>query len=474
MRKIYPVVLSGGSGTRLWPLSRRHFPKQLLALSGDRTLLQRTILRVAAEDLFHMPLVLANAEHRFVVAEQIREIGAAVRSIVLEPVGRNTAPAVAVAALLLLERDADAIMAVLPSDHLVEDQLGFEAAIELAAEAARRGVLVAFGIPPTGPCTEYGYLRRGGPLEGTVGCFRIASFVEKPDEATARRFLAAGDYAWNSGMFVLAAATYIKELERLRPDILAASRAAVGAARRDLDFLRLDEAAFEDCPAQSIDRAVMERTDRGAVIPVDLGWRDLGSWSALWELGDKDPEGNVVHGDVVLADVSDSYVRGGDGRLVAAVGVEGLVIVATADAVLVTPKSRGAEIKNLVAHLEASGREEIAIHRRVYRPWGYYQEIDAGPRYRAKRIVVRPGAGLSLQRHARRAEHWIVVRGTARITRGERIFTLGADESTYIPLGEIHRLENPGTEPLHLIEVQTGDYLGEDDIERFDDRYGRS
>ena len=471
--KVHPVILSGGSGTRLWPLSRALYPKQLLPLAGQYSMLQETVLRVGSDDLFHVPTLIANAEHRFIIAEQLREIGAVARAIVLEPVGRNTAPAAAAAALMLAADDAEAILAVFPSDHLVRDRVTFEAAVELAAEAARTGSLVAFGVPPTAPETGYGYIRRGGPVEGAVGCFRIDSFVEKPDAARAQEFLDAGGYAWNSGMFVFSAAAYLEELERLQPDMLASCRKAVASASDDLDFLRLGEDAFAGCPAGSIDYAVMEHTERAAVVPVDFGWNDIGAWPALWEIGDKDADGNVVLGDAALEDVRNSYLRSADGRLIAAIGIEDLVVVTTEDAVLIVPMDRSAEVKPLVERLGKDGRQEAEIHRRVYRPWGYYQEIDHGERFHAKRIMVKPGAQLSLQKHGKRAEHWVVVRGMARVTRGDETFDLQPDQSAYIPIGEVHRLENPGNEPLHIIEIQTGDYLGEDDIERLEDDYGR-
>jgi len=472
-RRIHPVILSGGAGTRLWPLSRAHYPKQFLPLVGERTMIQETVLRVGADDLFHLPIVIANDAHRFIVAEQFRALGAPTRANVLEPVGRNTAPAAAVAALLLRDEDPDAIMALLPSDHVIGDQAVFEAAIELAAEASARDALITFGIPLSRPETGYGYIRRGGPMEGAVGCFEIERFVEKPDAATAEAYFASGDYLWNSGMFVFRVARYLDELTRLRPEIVRQCETALAKARDDLDFLRLDAEAFAEAPADSIDYAVMEHTDSAGVIPVEMGWSDVGEWAALWEIGEADGDGNVARGDVVLDDVRGSYVHAAAGRIVVAHGVEDLVIVATEDAIVVADRAKAAGIKDIVARLTADGRDEVVAHRRVYRPWGYYQDIDSGDRFRAKRIVVNPGASLSLQRHRQRAEHWVVVRGTARVTRGEQVTDLSPDQSTYIPLGEIHRLANPGTDPLHLIEVQTGDYLGEDDIERLEDDYGR-
>ena len=473
-RRVYPVILSGGAGSRLWPLSRARYPKQFLSLVGEQTMLQRTVLRVDSEDLFHRPLVIANDEHRFIVAEQLREIGAAARALVLEPVGRNTAPAAAVAALLLQRDDPDAVMALLPSDHLIADEPVFEAAVELACEAAARGHILAFGIVPDRAETGYGYIRRGGPLNGAVGCFAVERFVEKPDAATAETYLREGGWGWNSGVFVFHVGTFLDELGRHAPDTLAACREAVTKARSDLDFLRLDAEAFGRSASAAIDTAVMERTDRAAMIPVEMGWSDVGGWSALWEAEGPDVDGNVVRGDVVLDGVKGSYVRSEEGRLVVASGLDGMIVVATEDATLVAPRDASLRLKEIVAGLERDGRSEAGEHRRLYRPWGTSMEIDVGDRFKVKRLTVKPGASLSLQRHGRRAEHWVVVRGTARVTCGDGPpIDLKPDQSTYIPLGEVHRLENPGPEPLHVIEVQTGDYLGEDDIERLEDVYGR-
>ena len=471
---VYPVILSGGAGTRLWPLSRSLYPKQLLPLTGERSLLQETTLRVESEDLFHLPMIVTNDEHRFIVAEQLREIGTVPKSIILEPVGRNTAPAAAVASLILQAEDPDAIIVLMPSDHLVMEPTVFEAAVELAVDAVNLGRLVTFGIAPTQPETGYGYIRRGVPLSGAVGCFEVAQFVEKPLRVTAESYIAAGTYSWNSGMFVFRADDFLGELGRLHPKTLDACIAAVDGSLSDLDFVRLDRNAFGEAEANSIDYAVMEQTDKAAVIPAEMGWSDVGAWGALWENATPDEDGNVTLGDVLLDDVKNSYVRSDGGRLVAVAGIEDTVVVATDDATLVVPRGEGWRVKDLVATLSERGRQEVDQHRRLYRPWGYSQEIDIGERFKVKRLVVYPGGSLSLQRHAKRAEHWVVVKGVATVVRGDETLVLTADQSTYIPLGETHRLENAEDEPLHVIEVQTGDYLGEDDIERFEDIYGRT
>jgi mannose-1-phosphate guanylyltransferase / mannose-6-phosphate isomerase len=470
--KIQPVILSGGSGTRLWPLSRKAYPKHLLPLVSPHSLLQETVLRVADGVHFEPPVVICNEEYRFAIGDQLREIGISPRAIVLEPVGRNTAPAVAVAALMLAERAASSLMLVLPSDHVVLDGNGFLAAVEVAATAAAAGAIVTFGITPKEAETGYGYIRAGAALAKTRGCFKIDRFIEKPDRASAEKFLAEGGYYWNSGMFLFRADSFLDELERLAPALLAGCRAALSASRHDLDFLRLDADAFAKVPATSIDYAVMVRTHAAAVVPADIGWSDVGSWSSLWSIGSRDAAGNVLVGDVVARDVRDSYIRA-DGRLVAAIGIEGLIVIATADALLIAPKARAQDVKLLVESLERDGRPEAIQHRKVDRPWGSYLSIDAGPSHQVKRITVKPGAKLSLQKHAKRAEHWTVVRGVARVTIGDKVFTLHENESTYVPVGSVHRLENPGPIPLDLIEVQTGNYFGEDDIIRIEDDYGR-
>ncbi|MEW5788034.1 MAG: mannose-1-phosphate guanylyltransferase/mannose-6-phosphate isomerase [Pseudomonadota bacterium] len=469
---LYPVILSGGSGTRLWPLSRAALPKQLLPLAGDRTMLQETVVRLKGLEGQGAPLVICNNEHRFLIAEQMREIGVDPLGIFLEPVGRNTAPAAAVAALTLLSKDPDAVMLLLPADHLIGDVPAFHAAVAEGMKAVVQGRLVTFGIVPDSPHTGYGYIQRGDALDGTAAR-QVARFVEKPDAARAAEFLASGDYFWNSGMFLFSARQFADELARLRPDILAACQRALEAGEHDLDFCRLDKAAFADCPSDSIDYAVMEKTANAAVVPADIGWNDIGAWSALWDVGAKDGAGNVARGDVYLDGVNNSYVRA-ESRMVAAIGVDNLLIVETADAVLVADKNRAQDVKKVVDYLKQAGRSEHEFHTRVFRPWGWYEGIDMGDRFQVKRIMVKPGQKLSLQMHHHRAEHWIVVSGTALVTRDGHEELLTENQSTYIPLGTTHRLENPGKMPLHLIEVQSGSYLGEDDIVRFEDVYKRS
>jgi mannose-1-phosphate guanylyltransferase/mannose-6-phosphate isomerase len=470
--RIYPVILSGGSGTRLWPMSRRALPKQFLPLVSDRSMLQDTCARLSGLETAG-PLVVSNNEHRFLVAEQLRELDIRPTALVLEPVGRNTAPAAAVAALCVLAQDPEGVLLVLPADHLIRDVARFHEAVRQAARLAATGALVTFGITPDEPATGYGYIERGTPLDGEPGAYRVVRFVEKPDRARAAEFLASGRFAWNSGMFAFSARRFLEELGRHRADIHTASRTAWEKAQRDLDFLRLDETAFAACPADSIDYAVMEQTAAAAVIPVDIGWSDVGSWSTLWQVGDKDARGNVVRGDVHLQEVDNCYVRA-ESRLVSVIGLKNAIVVETDDALLVADQAEAQRVKDVVGHLESAKRTEHLTHTRVYRPWGYYESIDDGDRFQVKRIMVNPGAALSLQMHHHRAEHWIVVSGAAKVTRGEDTFLVAENESTFIPVGAKHRLENPGKVPLFLIEVQSGGYLGEDDIVRFEDIYKRT
>jgi mannose-1-phosphate guanylyltransferase/mannose-6-phosphate isomerase len=472
-----PLILSGGSGTRLWPLSREMYPKQLLPLIGKRSMLQETVARLSGLPDLAAPIVVCNENHRFVVAEQMREHGTTPQAIVLEPVGRNTAPAVAVAALVALDRarrskggnDADPILLVLPADHVIRDVAAFQSAVVSGSAAAAEGKLVTFGIVPNRAETGYGYIRRA-PGDGPT--YPVQQFVEKPDAATAQSYVESGEYYWNSGMFMFRARVFLAELKRHAPAMLSACEDAIAAATRDLDFTRLAGEAFGACPSDSIDYAVMEKTDSAVVVPLDAGWSDVGSWSALQDALPRDDQGNVVTGDVLVEDSSGCYLHS-TSRLIGAVGLRDHVVVETKDAVLVAPRDRVQDVKTLVTQLKAQGRYESALHREVFRPWGSYDSIDHGDRFQVKRLVVRPGATMSLQLHHHRAEHWIVVSGTARITRGEETFLLGENESTYIPVGTKHRIANPGKVMLHIIEVQSGSYLGEDDIVRFEDVYGR-
>jgi mannose-1-phosphate guanylyltransferase/mannose-6-phosphate isomerase len=470
---IHPVILSGGSGTRLWPMSRTLYPKQLLSLLGHDSLLQQTVRRVADRQDFASPLLVANEEHRFIIAEQLREIAAVPRALLLEPVGRNTAPATCIAALALTETEPDPLMLVMPSDHTIGDLAAFAGAIERAAAAARAGALVSFGIAPHRAETGYGYIRRSGELDGAEGVFAVAEFVEKPGPEQAQAFLASGEHSWNSGIFLFPARVYLDELERLRPDMVAACRNALATAQRDSDFVRLGREAFAACDSDSVDYAVMEHTRRAAVVPVSMGWNDVGSWDALWEMGAKDQHGNSIEGNVVAEDTRNCYLRSEAG-LVAAIGIEDLVVVATADAVMVAPRNRTQDVRKLVARLVRDRRDEADALPTVHRPWGTFTSLHNGHRVQVKHIMVKPGGKLSLQMHHHRAEHWVVVQGTARIRRGDQEMMLSEDQSTYIPIGTAHRLENPGKIPLHLIEVQSGSYLGEDDIIRLEDSYGRS
>ncbi|MGH8749606.1 MAG: mannose-1-phosphate guanylyltransferase/mannose-6-phosphate isomerase [Burkholderiales bacterium] len=470
---IVPVILSGGSGSRLWPMSRKLLPKQFLPLVTERTMLQDTALRLKGLADCGAPILVVNSEHRFLAAEQLAEVGIAPRAVLLEPVGRNTAPAIAAAALWLRAEQPDALLLVLPSDHMILDTSAFHAAVGSARRAAEHGALVTFGVRPTTPATGYGYIEAGEPIAECPGARRIRRFVEKPAAAAARGFIEQGGFFWNSGMFLFGAARFLAELARQRPDMLAAVERALAARTSDLDFVRLEAAAFSACPAESVDYAVMEHTADGAVVEGDFGWSDVGSWSSLWEIGAKDAAGNVLAGDIAVADAKDCYVRA-DARHVSLLGVEGLLIVETDDAILIAARERAQEVKGIVERLEKAERREHVSHSRVYRPWGYYESIDAAERFQVKRLMVKPGHAISLQLHNRRAEHWVVVSGTALVTRGDDELMLEQNQSTFIPQGVKHRLENPGTRPLLIIEVQSGSYLGEDDIVRFDDRYNRS
>jgi mannose-1-phosphate guanylyltransferase/mannose-6-phosphate isomerase len=463
-----PVVLCGGSGTRLWPLSRSHLPKQFLPLVSERTMLQETLARLQGLEGAQAPIAIANDEHRFLAAEQLREISSPPQAMLLEPAGRGTAAAAAAAALLL--PDKASVMLVLAADHAITNLPQFHAAIRSAVKLAEKGALVVFGIAPASPHTGYGYIKQGARRDDA---YVVERFVEKPDLETAKGFLASGGYSWNSGMFAFRADRYLAELERYRKDVLQAVRQAMAAAQRDVDFVRPERSAFLAVPEDSIDRAVMEKTRDAVVVPARFGWSDVGSWSALWALGAKDAAGNVSHGDVMARDSRGSYLRS-EGRLIAAVGIENLVVIETSDALLVSTRERADDVKLAVEQLRQDKRNEHAIHRRVYRPWGYYESLDTGERFQVKRLMIKPGARLSLQLHRKRAEHWVVVSGEAKVTRGDEELRLAANQSTYIPRGTKHRLENPGTEPLFVIEVQSGDYLGEDDIERFADDYRRT
>jgi mannose-1-phosphate guanylyltransferase / mannose-6-phosphate isomerase len=469
MSKVIPVILSGGAGTRLWPLSREMYPKQLLSLTSKQTMLQDTAMRLAAIAGALPPIVVCNEAHRFTVAEQIRALDIQASAILLEPSGRNTAPAVALAALQASSIDPDATLVVAPADHVIRDARKFQQAAEIAVALAQHDKLITFGIVAHAPETGYGYIRRGA---GAGPAYPVAQFVEKPPLDLAQQYVASGDYYWNSGMFVFKASRYLAELSSLAPDILSACTAAFEAAKTDLDFVRIDKAEFIKCRSESIDYAVMEKTKDALVLPLDVGWSDVGSWSSLFDVLPADEEGNVLQGDVMVHDTHDCYVHS-TSRLVAAVGMEDHIIVETKDAILVAPKDRVQDVKDLVAKIKKSGRTESALHREVFRPWGSYDSVDSGERFQVKRLSVKPGGVLSLQMHHHRAEHWIVVQGAARITRNDETCLLAENESTFIPVGATHRIENPGKVPLHIIEVQSGSYLGEDDIVRFEDNYGR-
>jgi mannose-1-phosphate guanylyltransferase/mannose-6-phosphate isomerase len=475
MDGIVPVILSGGSGTRLWPLSRTMYPKQFIRFFDGQTssFLAATLKRLPAEAGFAAPIVVCNNDHRFLVAEEAQRAGVTPSAIVLEPLARNTAPAAAVAALMVARQDPAGIVALMPSDHVIEDEPGFVAAVCRAAEVARTGKLVLFGVTPKSPHTGYGYIRRGQALAGFAGAYAVDAFTEKPDAPTAAAYLEAGTYSWNSGIFVFAARAFLEELARLEPAILEAARQALAEAREDLGFLRLDAKAFAQAPATSIDYAVMERTSAAAVLPVDIGWSDVGSWSSLWELSTHDAQGNAVRGDALLEATTGSYVHS-ERALVATLGVKDLVIVDTPDALLVADRGRAQEVSGIVARLKQAGRKEPAQHLRSYRPWGYFETLSLRPRFQVKLLHVKPGGKLSMQMHHHRSEHWVVVHGTAKVSIGGEEKLVRENESVYIVATQWHRLENPGKTPLEIIEVQIGSYLGEDDIVRSDDVYHRA
>jgi len=473
VKKIKPVILSGGSGSRLWPLSRSKYPKQFLPLLGSKSLFAQTLERVGIDYGFDAPLVVANEHHRFIVNEQAEKIGVSVPQILLEPLGRNTAPAIAAAALLAAKDDPEALLLFLPSDHVIMDTPGFHKAVKKAAAAASAGFLCCFGMSPTRPETGYGYIAAGDALAGVEGAFHIDAFKEKPDAVTAQSYLDAGTYSWNSGMFLFRADVILDQFRHHQADMLAATEKALSGAREDLNFLRMTEADFGAVPAESIDYAIMEPTDKAAVVPAEFGWSDVGSFTALADVQKKDASGNVAHGDVMLEDTSDSFIHQGDGMLVATLGVKDLIVVTSDDAVLVADKSRDQDVKKIVDRLTAEGRAEAHFHSIVYRPWGNYKTLAMGDRYQVKEIEVYPGKRLSLQKHHHRAEHWVIVEGTAIVTRDDETHQMSENQSIYLPLGAVHRLENPGKIPLRLIEVQSGSYLGEDDIVRLEDDFHR-
>tara|TARA_R110000850_G_scaffold161802_1_gene286407 strand:- start:2828 stop:4252 length:1425 start_codon:yes stop_codon:yes gene_type:complete len=466
---ILPVIMAGGSGTRLWPLSRGNYPKQFLALDdSNTTMLQQTIKRLGGIE--HSPaMLICNEEHRFIAAEQVRQLDVQHSGIFLEPVGRNTAPAIALAALKAIENDQDPLLLVLAADHVINNTIAFHASVNQAAELAEQGKLVTFGIVGNKPETGYGYIKRGEQYQ--TG-FVVDKFVEKPSFGVAEQYIESGNYYWNSGMFIFKASRYLEELKTYRPDIYSACASAMKVQSDDMDFIRVDKAAFEACPDESIDYAVMEHTKDAVVVPMDAGWNDVGGFAALWEVSEHDGNGNAFKGDVIATDTKNTLVYSDD-KLIAAVGVENLVIINTKDAVLVAHKDESQKVKAIVQQLKDEHRNEATFHREVYRPWGKYDSVDSGERFQVKRITVKPGAKLSVQMHHHRAEHWIVVSGTAKVTNGDKQILLTENQSTYIPVGVVHALENPGKVDLELIEVQSGSYLGEDDIVRFEDRYGR-
>ncbi len=463
---ILPTIIAGGNGTRLWPMSRAMYPKQFLSLTSDKlSMLQQTLIRINGLECMR-PLTICSEEHRFIVAEQLNQINQ-LGTIILEPAGRNTAPAIALAAHSV-END-DPLLLVLPADHLIQEPEKFIDAVKKAVPLANNGKMVTFGIVPHHAHTGYGYIKRGESIDSG---FSVDQFVEKPDEETAQTYVNSGEYYWNSGIFLFKASKYIAELTKYRPDIDSACSQALANTSTDKDFVRVDKQAFTDCPSESIDYAVMEKTADAVVVPLDAGWSDVGSWSALWEVSEKDAQGNATYGDTIVTDSTDCFIHG-ESRLIAAVGLENIAVIETKDAVLVAHKDKVQDVKNIVAKLKEDERPEYKLHREVYRPWGNYDSLDNGTRYQVKHIMVKPGEKLSIQMHHHRAEHWIVVSGTAKVTNGDNTFLVTENESTYIPVGTVHALENPGKVPLEMIEVQSGSYLGEDDIVRFEDRYGR-
>jgi mannose-1-phosphate guanylyltransferase/mannose-6-phosphate isomerase len=470
--KMIPVILSGGSGSRLWPLSRKQFPKQFLALTGERTLFQQTVERLAFDGM-QRPIVVCNQEHRFLVTEQLQETGHSSQMLLLEPFGRNTAPAVAMAALKLLDEGRDELMLVLPADHVITNEAELRRVVEQGRQQAEAGELLLFGVPATAPETGFGYIRTCTEDGLIPGMLRVDQFVEKPDEARAREFVAAGNYFWNSGMFLFRASRYLEELRKYEPDIYDNCVLTLHRSQVAEDSVVIDPDTFALCPDNSIDYAVMEKTKHACVVSLDAGWSDVGSWSSLWDVHEKDHDGNVLKGDVIAHDSHNCLVNG-NGKLVAILGLEDVVVVETRDAVMVAHKDRVQDVKKLVSALDTRDRKETQNHCEVYRPWGAYDSVDHGIRHQVKRITVKPGASLSLQMHHHRAEHWIVVSGTAQVTCDDKVFLLTENQSTYIPIASVHRLANPGKIPLEIIEVQSGGYLGEDDIERFEDVYGRT
>jgi len=469
--KLFPVILSGGSGSRLWPLSREHYPKPLLPLTSERSLLQDTATRLDSLPEVGDAVYVCNEEHRFLLAEQVAALGKTPETIILEPEGRNTAPALTLAALYLSRSTPDSLMVVMPADHVITEREAFLEAVRKGSGPAGQGSLVTFGVVPDGPETGYGYIKRNAELESGQA-FSVARFVEKPDLETATRYVGEGDYYWNSGIFLMRTKRWLEEIGRFRPDILEACSVAMERGTEDSDFYRVNRPAFLACPSDSIDYAVMEKTANAVVVPFSAGWSDVGAWSALWNVCPRNADGNVIQGDVIAEDTHNALLFA-QSRCLATVGIDNVIVVETADAVLVASKDRAQDVKSIVDVLKSRKRQECKVHRRVYRPWGDYEGIDSGARFQVKRLTVKPGASLSLQMHHHRAEHWVVVKGTARVTCGENVFNLHENESTYIPIGERHRLENPGNIPLEIIEIQSGSYLGEDDIVRFEDVYDR-